>query len=90
MNCQETDKQENAALSPMDMLHRIYKKQPPVVNSCITREYQALEELLRSLPDADREDINQTVFAICSERERHAFAEGVRTGYRLAEELHAK
>ena len=71
----------------LDILWQFYGQNGHRTDVRLTENYRALEKHLVSLSGNARDAAMDAVYAICVERQRLAFLDGIRTGMRLMKEL---
>ena len=76
--------------SPIEILYNYYAERYPLNNDRIWECSDALQKLLRSLPQEHQECISNAVALLVAEHEKEAFLRGTQTGIRLAKELDAE
>lgn len=76
--------------SPIGVLYDYYAERYPLNNDRIWEYSEALQKLLRSLPQEQQECISNAVALLVAEHEKEAFLRGTQTGIRLSKELNGE
>lgn len=76
-----------AANSLLEMLYMWYVEWNPINSDEIQKDFFALEPYWGCCTDRQKDDVFDIVSRLCQQHEQLAFLEGIRVGYRLANEL---